>query len=273
MVELSNRDEKAKRETYRAVGGIRGRFNDDWNYELSANYGEFREKTRILGNVNLQRFLLAIDAVDAGVAAGVPRMATSSAVRRSIRRRASRSKQPATPPMRHRSWRPMSRPACRSTCSAKATSRQTRADYLLQDLLASGKITQFVASGFVSGDFSQLFELPGGPVGFAVGAEYRRETTNYVQDEATAAGLTFYNAIPPFSPPSFEVKEAYARNPRAADPRIRSSTNCRSAPPAASPITRVRRARSIRTTRASTSPPFAIFACAATIRAPFVHRT
>ena len=61
--EFGNREEEARRETYRIVTGVRGEFNDDWNYEISANYGRFNEKTAITGNVNLQRYLLAIDAV------------------------------------------------------------------------------------------------------------------------------------------------------------------------------------------------------------------
>lgn len=210
VVELSNREESARRETYRAVGGVRGTFNDDWNYEVSANYGEFHEKTRILGNVNVQRFLLAIDAVDAGIAAGG--VANGNIVCRA-------------------QVDPTARIAYESAGNAAYANGQLGADvaacvpinlfgegnitdaarnYLLQDSIAQGKITQFVGSAFVSGDSSQLFELPGGPVGFAVGAEYRRETTEYSQDEATAAGVTFYNAIPPFNPPAFEVKEAFA---------------------------------------------------------------
>ncbi|WP_443019600.1 TonB-dependent receptor domain-containing protein, partial [Sphingomonas phyllosphaerae] len=74
---------------------------------------------------------------------------------------------------------------------------------------ASGKATQFVVNGFVAGDSSQLFELPGGPVGFSVGAEYRRETLSYDLDPLTQAGYNFYNAIPSFRAPAFEVKEAY----------------------------------------------------------------
>jgi outer membrane receptor protein involved in Fe transport len=209
VVELSNREEKARRETYRVVGGIKGQFNDDWNYEVSANYGEFRENTRILGNVNVQRFLLAIDAVDSGLATGGA--ATGRVVCRA-------------------SVDPSARIAFEGAANAAYAQGQLANDvsscvpinlfgegnitdaarnYLLQDSVARGKITQFVGSAFLSGDSSELFNLPGGPVGFAIGAEYRRETASYDQDEATAAGLTFYNAIPPFNPPSFEVKEAF----------------------------------------------------------------
>src|SRR3546814_4229879 len=37
------------------------------------------------------------------------------------------------------------------------------------------KAEEFVALASVAGDLSQLFELPGGPIGFALGAEYREE--------------------------------------------------------------------------------------------------
>ena len=56
---------------------------------------------------------------------------------------------------------------------------------------------------------SQLFELPGGPIGFAVGAEYREEIAHSSFDALTASGGTFLNAIQPFNPPKLTVKEAY----------------------------------------------------------------
>ena len=42
--------------------------------------------------------------------------------------------------------------------------------------------------GFVSGNSSQLFSLPGGPVGFALGAEYRREKAIYTDDPFVESG-------------------------------------------------------------------------------------
>src|SRR5205823_827873 len=52
-----------RRDTFRIVVGTRGTFNGDWNYEFSLNYAKFNQRTDIIGNVNLQRYLLAIDAV------------------------------------------------------------------------------------------------------------------------------------------------------------------------------------------------------------------
>ncbi len=43
LLDVGIRDEKFKRDTYRIVGGLRGTFNDDWNYEVSVNYGKFKE--------------------------------------------------------------------------------------------------------------------------------------------------------------------------------------------------------------------------------------
>ncbi|HJS11299.1 TonB-dependent receptor domain-containing protein [Sphingopyxis sp.] len=208
-VDLSNREESATRETYRIVGGVRGTFNDDWGYEISANYGEFREKTRILGNVNLQRFLLAIDAVDQGlvqngVANGniVCRASIDPAARIALETAAN----PAYAAAQLANDVAQCQPA---NFFGSGNISDAARNYMLQDSFARGKITQLVLSGSMSGDTSQWFELPGGPIGFAIGAEYRRETAKYDQDEATAAGMTFYNAIPTFDPPSFEVKELF----------------------------------------------------------------
>ncbi|WP_339472367.1 hypothetical protein, partial [Pseudomonas sp. EL_65y_Pfl1_R83] len=56
------RDEAFRRETFRIVGGLRGTFNDDWNYEISGNYGKFTQRTTTYGYVDKQRFLLSYDA-------------------------------------------------------------------------------------------------------------------------------------------------------------------------------------------------------------------
>jgi outer membrane receptor protein involved in Fe transport len=197
-VDLGIRDEEIRRDTYRVVGGVRGNFNDDWRYEVSLNYGVHKENNLIQGNVNRQRFLLASDSainpvtnqivcrsqLDAAYG-GTDRAGNAANLARDIA---------ACVPLN---------PFGDGSISAAAK------QYLLLPTTAEGKATQFVASGFVSGDLSQLFELPGGPVAFSVGGEYRRETLFYSLDAQTQAGYAFYNAIPTFTAPSFEVKEAF----------------------------------------------------------------
>ncbi|PVX28191.1 TonB-dependent receptor [Sphingomonas pokkalii] len=195
-VELGIRDERITRETFRAVGGVRGDFNDDWNYEVSVNYGEHKEKNLITGNINIQRYLLALDTVRDSTGQIVCRSKIDPAARIAYVENAAILAQDVA--------------ACVPLNPfGDGSSSQAARSYLTVPSVAQGKITQFVASGFVSGDFSQLFELPGGPIGFSVGAEYRRETNFYDLDDLTQAGYAFYNAIPEFTSPAFEVKEAF----------------------------------------------------------------
>ena len=93
---------------------------------------------------------------------------------------------------------------------------QAAKNYLLVNSQATGKITQTAGLAFVSGDLSQLFELPGGPVAFSVGAEYRRETLDYDLDDLTQAGYAFYNAIP-LHLAGFRGEGSLRRNPHSAD--------------------------------------------------------
>ena len=205
FLELGIRDEQIRRETYRAVVGVRGDFLDDWNYEVSANYGEHRERNRIQANINVQRYLLAIDTVRNAAGQIVCRSQVDPAAAYGLAgagdnlTEAQRAQILAADVAACQPLNPFGEgnisPAARN--------------YLTTDSLATGKIKQFVASGFVAGDFSNLFELPGGPVGFSVGAEYRRERVSYDLDDLTQAGYAFYNAIPEFSAPAFEVKEAF----------------------------------------------------------------
>jgi outer membrane receptor protein involved in Fe transport len=196
-VDLGIRDERIKRETYRAVVGVRGDFNDDWNYEVAFNYGEFRERNLIQGNVNTQRFLLANDTV---------RDASGT-----IRCRAQVDGRYAGEDV---GGNPAVLAADIAACVplnpfGQGSVSQAARDYLLVPSLAKGKITQLNVTAFVAGDSSQWFELPGGPVGFSVGGEYRRETNRYDLDDLTQAGYAFYNAIPSFTSPSFQSKEVY----------------------------------------------------------------
>ncbi|MCP3733092.1 TonB-dependent receptor [Sphingomonas sp. MG17] len=196
-LDLGTRDEIIKRDTYRFVGGVKGDFFDDFNYELSVNYGEHREHNTITGNINRQRLLLAIDTT---------RNAAGQIV--------CRSQIDAAYAGVDRGGNPAQLAADIAACVplnpfGEGSVSQASKNYLLMNTVADGKATQFVVSGFVGGTLSKLFDLPGGPIGFAIGGEYRRETLAYDLDDLTSAGYAFYNALPEFNAPSFEVTEAF----------------------------------------------------------------
>ncbi|WP_245978759.1 TonB-dependent receptor plug domain-containing protein [Aurantiacibacter xanthus] len=73
----------------------------------------------------------------------------------------------------------------------------------------SRKRDQFVAAATLSGTLEELFSLPAGPIGFAVGAEYRRETADIDQDTALLTGNTYRQGVQAAYTGSFDVKELY----------------------------------------------------------------
>ena len=198
LVGLGARNERAIRETYRGVAGIRGKFNDDWSYELSANYGEFKERTRVGGNLNVQRFLLAVDAVR-NPANG--QIVCNSQINPDARIPYNTTGSEAL--------LAADVAACTPVNLFGGNFTDAQRNYLLANTTSVGKITQFVGQGNLAGDLSQLFELPGGPIGFAIGAEYRRETNFFQADPLVEQGYTFYNALSALQTPSFEVGEVY----------------------------------------------------------------
>ncbi len=193
--DFGGRGEDHERETFRAVAGIEGTFNDDWRYEIALNYGRVDTYYETKGNVHVGRYNNSINAV---------RNAAGQIVCAINADASTANDDPACVPV--------------NLFGLGAPSREAL-NYFVVTSSRDEEATQFVASGFVSGDLSQLFELPGGPVGFAVGGEFRRDTAESVYDEVSRSGVTFLNAFEPFQPPDSEVKEAFGelRVPLLAD--------------------------------------------------------
>lgn len=201
LLGLGARTEEARRETYRIVGGVRGDFNDDWNYEISVNYGKLKEETKILGNLDVQRFLLGMDA---GINPATGQIECRSQYLPSAQFGIGIDE----------SLAPGSRlsndiAACVPINPFGGNFSQAVRDYVLRDTVAKGETSQFNALGFVSGNTGKFLNLPGGPISFVLGAEYRADNVYYDQDDDVAAGYTFYNAIPTFKAPKSKVKEAF----------------------------------------------------------------
>ncbi len=182
-VDLGTRDEADRRDTFRVVVGVEGTFNEDWHYDFSVNYGHLKTSSTFYNNRIEQNFYNAIDAVTNGQGQIVCRINQAT----------------------------VTDPACQPlNILGNGRASQAALDYINTTSMRRGKASEFDVSANLAGDSSQWFELPGGPLRFAVGAEYRRETAYYAYDDLVSSGATFLNAIAPFDPPSFEVKEAYA---------------------------------------------------------------
>jgi len=205
LLDLGDRQEDATRETSRVVLGVQGKFADDWNYEVSLNYGRFDEHTRILGNLDIQRFLLAMDAtrdasgkivcrsqIDPAAAIGYADFldAGGAALANALLPGDVAGCVPLNP---------------FGDGSVTAAMR----NYLTPNTTSIGKITQFVQSASISGNTRRWFKLPGGPIGVAFGVEHRTEENFFKAGDLVSSGITFYNALPLFNPPTFEVKEVF----------------------------------------------------------------
>jgi outer membrane receptor protein involved in Fe transport len=207
LLDVGLRDEYFQRDTYRFVGGFRGTFNTDWSYELSANYGRFDQSQVTRGFIDRQRFSLAMDAgfnpatnriecrSQFDPAAAVPDQRTDTVAVSLRARNAARLAADIA--------------ACRPYNPFGSADNTAAIDYFSVESEVKASLEQFVGQAFLSGDLSQIFELPGGPIRFAIGGEYRREEAFYQQPAFVSDGFTNNVVIPTFSPPAFEVKEAF----------------------------------------------------------------
>lgn len=204
LLDVGLRDEFFKRDTYRIVGGIRGTFNDDWSYELSANYGKFKQLTTTDGFIDRQRFSLAMDAGVNPVTGKIQcRSQFDPASAFAIQRPGSGD------PAANAARLAADIAACVPYNPFGAGDNKASAAYFSRQFTAEASLEQLDFQGFVNGDTSGFFNLPGGPVRFALGGEYRREKALYVQDKFVVDGFTNGVTIPTFAPPPFEVKEAF----------------------------------------------------------------
>ena len=184
-IDFGGRGEDHERETYSIVGGVRGEFNDDWRYEIAANYGKLKTYYETEGNLLRAQYANAIDAVRNGSGQIVCRINADAS---------TTNDDPACVPV---------------NLFGDGAPSQEALDYFLYTSSRDQRATLFDVTGYLSGDLSQLFEMPAGPIGFVIGGEYREQTAFAAYDETTRNGLTFLNAIADFDPPKLKVAEVF----------------------------------------------------------------
>ena len=212
MLDTGLRDETYSRDTYRGVIGMRGTFNDDWSYEVSANYGRFEETTLVDGFYDRQRFVLAMDAGRNPVTGQVQCRSQFDPTAAVVfdgpgfggggRTNPSQAARLAADIAACIPYNPF----------GDGRANAASANYFLYQATAVGWIEQFVLNAFVSGDTSQWFELWGGPIRFAVGGEYRRQDQFYDYDDFSQEGIgtnTNVTFAALFAPAPLEIKEVF----------------------------------------------------------------
>nr|WP_246328964.1 TonB-dependent receptor [Brevundimonas lenta] len=209
------------RDTFRGVLGLRGDLTDTLQYEVSLNYGR-TDETNTEGNNRInERFFAAVDSVDEGeFLTGV---ANGNIVCR------SNLDPDAIPqgnfpgfgsdPFDQDTWGTTFTPGPNSGCVpmnifGEGSPSQASLDWVLTDSTTRNTVEQFVFNAFISGDSGAWFELPGGPVSFALGVEYREESANSmpsfieIQGANAGADISWLGEALPLKG-DFHVKEIF----------------------------------------------------------------
>ena len=159
--------EKDRRRTFRGVIGVNGKFSEHARYEASYVYGVTNIRFDLLNDRITRRWLAAIDAVtDPGSGQIVCRSTLN-----------------ADPDPLLQGCIPynvfgdgLRNPASAAWVNTTSSNRV--------------RLAQRVVSGSIAGDLGGFARLPGGPIEYAVGAEYRKESSDYNPDSLISQGET-----------------------------------------------------------------------------------
>lgn len=197
---------QSDRYTFRAVGGFKGDFDNGISYEMSFNYGRTEVANTSLNTRLEDRFFAGIDAVvDPDTGAIVCRSDLDPTAIPPV------SPFPSTPEG-FRTFLPGDGQCVPINIFGPNAISQEAADFAFVDTNNTAELEQKVIMAFVTGDSSNWFELPAGPIGWAAGFEYREEDSEFTVDPLDSAGVTFNTSNnPPQSEfGGFSVTEFFA---------------------------------------------------------------
>ena len=206
--------DRNERETYRFVGGVDGTFDNGWEFELSANYGRFEQTNTEAAAVIMDRFFAAIDVTTD--ASGNP---------------ICRSDIDPTPPATTPFGIPAGSPgfftfnpgdgSCRPLNifgAAQGGFSDEAFDFVTDTIESEFEQEQFVLSGFIAGNTEEWLNLPGGAIGFVLGAEYRYESSSNTFDPLALG-------IAPVTTPNINAGESVGGNPDFAQESLINAPN------------------------------------------------
>ncbi len=186
--DLGTRNEIFERDLYRTVIGIDGRLSDRVRFEASYVYGRNDTNYTSTNQRIEDRYFAALDVVDVGqFTTGTPNgvfdcrvNVDGGAIVDAGNFNYGQAPQTFTPGQ-----------CVPLNLFGEGRASQAALDFVLTDTTNRYRIEQHVANAFIAGDFGNLFELPGGAVNFAFGAEYRKEKSDFRPDAISTQVTTF----------------------------------------------------------------------------------
>jgi outer membrane receptor protein involved in Fe transport len=177
FVGIFDRSNRADREFYRVVAGLRGDFLQDWKWEAYYNRSQTEESTASETGLR-DRLYFALDAINLN---GQPACRDAAARAAGCR------------PFNVFGFNSVSPEA-----AAYVTNNGQLSTY-------ESRVRQEVFAANVSGS---LFTLPGGDLGVAAGVEHRKEKSRELYDDSTQSGNTLSNALTD-TVGAYDVTEVY----------------------------------------------------------------
>ena len=202
--DLGTRAERINRDTTRAVLGFNGALTSNINYETSYTYGQSKVHNLQTQDRLNDRFYAALDVVT-DPATGQPTCRSNLDPTALPFQPFATSQIDFTGPL---SFAPGPSSGCLPlNLFGEGVANPAAVAWIFTNPVTTSRLTQNVFNAFLSGKLP-VFELPGGPIQYVVGAEWRRETSETNPPLIDQSGLTFGNALFP-TKGSFDVKEGF----------------------------------------------------------------
>ncbi|MDG1826410.1 MAG: TonB-dependent receptor [Henriciella sp.] len=158
--------------------GATGTIADSFDYDVYFQKGRSQNNNDLNGDVSLTRYLDAVNVTDDGNGNPVCVSGNASCVPLNI--------------------------------FGQGNISDAAADYITLGINAKSEYNQTVFGATITGDTEGFVSLPGGPIGWAVGTEYREEEFDFRPSDALAQGaLLGFNSAPPVSG-GFDVYDVFA---------------------------------------------------------------
>lgn len=177
MVETGARASNDDFFAFQFQAGLRGEFGPGLGYDVFFQTGRTQTNTDLTGDISTSRFLQAVNVTDDG--SGNPVCVDPSG-------------------------------GCVPTDIFGAGDIDAAAaSYISAGLSSKSEYNQTVFGASLNGDTDGFIVLPGGPIGWALGAEYREEEFDFRPDDNLGTGnLLGFNAAPPLSG-GFDVYDVF----------------------------------------------------------------
>ena len=200
--DLGIRRYELERELFRTVVGVKGDITPNLRYDVSYVFGQSTQTSTNRNDRISDRYYAAIDAVSDGNGGVTCRINLPGQTE--IQSSSFNNTVYAGVPLTFQKGQ-----CVPINMLGEGSPSQAALDFVTVDHSDWSRLRQHVVTAALSGDTGAFFSLPGGPVGFAIGAEYRKESSVALPSDYSQRGLLIESGFARIDRGSFDVKEVF----------------------------------------------------------------